>query len=480
MHPEIKDVHQQQQEISLAGIKLPRDISHTDLTSADNRDASVKVSKQNNESLWLPRFNFIERLSPKFERKAASMYSKKPKSSQTKAPDSKSVKENGFSLLGNTNLNLGMPSFNLQSLNPMNKVQIGNAARAAMRLPSRFYTSILENVHKDDIEKLGGYDATFAAVDKKVRKLSREYSKDDISTTERQVLDGETLMIDTSDEEDVMLGSCGILATSPGQFLSTTLSLTNMTSLEDLSASWSERQTGQSSFANAQSRDKAEDLCLGVSDPKPQVTDMELFQDYQEQLAPVRDSVELDLLTGEPLPYMDASVVDTTCSPNLNDVNSMARITKYLQTSLRSDVKGVNLQDSDLTMLPGADVSGGNTKNLEFIHDFYEIKVEDIKALEKRSKLQHTLMKTSFSDGAISFASDADSIMGNKPLQLRPDTGPLSRLRMKMSNLPLITMSNLPLPRTVLRKSHRGVEDLEKMVNEKLGDADCKTKILFI
>ncbi|XP_046562790.1 uncharacterized protein LOC124271674 [Haliotis rubra] len=104
---------------------------------------------------------------------------------------------------------------------------------------------------------------------------------------------------------------------------------------------------------------------------------------------------------------------------------------------------------------------------------------DELKTVLGRPKqLFHSNMKVSLSDSSLSLLEDKKSATGG-------DTSPFAKLKQKVTSLTLPGSgaggrSPPQPPRGMVRKSQRVLENFEDLVKEKLGNAECKTRIIFI
>lgn len=193
------DIHQQLQENSLSQIKLPRDISNTDIISdAHSASSSPQLGR---------------RLSPLHHVRKSSLQ----KQSNSHSGEGEATRSNRGRQIGG--IKLSVPKLNIKSLNLVSKLKTGkdDASRLLSKVPG---TSIF--YRKDKVTSdVPDEPKVFTNIETELKpppidssnERKRTFSKDDSALEESfEVAEADL-------EKEVVLNSCGILATSAKQIL---------------------------------------------------------------------------------------------------------------------------------------------------------------------------------------------------------------------------------------------------------------------
>ncbi|KAJ8316914.1 hypothetical protein KUTeg_004818 [Tegillarca granosa] len=165
-HPEIQDIHKQQQENSLAGLHVPRDVSMSDLgkLKVTGRESPGQRSTKSSPGSASPGIMESPKSSPKSQRKR-NLFS---------AFDMTNIKKNINSGLKN----ISVPKIELQNMDLMRRVKSLKSKKEVER--SKFHlsaedltdTDSLESVQSEEIEERNKHS-----------QAEKRYSKDDIDVT---------------------------------------------------------------------------------------------------------------------------------------------------------------------------------------------------------------------------------------------------------------------------------------------------------
>ncbi|XP_067657111.1 phosphatidylinositide phosphatase SAC2-like isoform X2 [Haliotis asinina] len=430
-HPEVQDIHKQQQENSLAGIRLPRDISSDVMTTSPHTD-EVQSAKEDEEEVWTPLNSDThptqEKISPgqriknmNFLPAALRGPFSKPSSSKNSNP-----------------IKISLPKMTLQSLNPVKMVKSGPAGKVAIK-----FSKMLDFMDKDHADG----EVTIIDGDTESQPIPR--------VTDKGVRSGSL-----EAENDVVLDSCGILATSPSTILIT-------------SSSSGDKQHRQASSARPMSN-------IETSSSSQQNTDDAMFEAPQpmETDAGTVSAVETGVFHMD-LQHTTDTRQDTAAT---NDTNTDPCQEQEDMLSLPSDKHTNGLPQTSQVPTDHNDIAEG-------LHEDYFTKIpplleEDLDqdelktVLDRPKQLFHSNMKVSLSDSSLSLLEDKKSATGG-------DTSPFAKLKQKVTNLTLPGSggggrSPPQPPRGMIRKSQRVLDNFEDLVKQKLGNAECKTRIIFI
>ena len=400
-HPEVTNIHKQQQENSLAGIRLPRDIS-TDIPVKSpvgmGSEDTLKSSIKDKLDCELQTTN------------VGTQHQKCPKSPMSFLPAAlrQPFSKQTFSVL-NANMNSGlkihlpnMPKVNLQDLNPVNLVKNGPAGKAAER-------------------------------------FSRVFHVADYSSSESEEGGGGL------EEEDLVLGSCGILATSPSSLLLKAAAA--KTSEQGRSATWERTKTA---------------IVIKTENDHSQLESDIPPREHEQNLFSVDSEEDLNLTLGT--------------------------VQRRTSDSISQKLVQFDRAQSPQTSVPGSeDESASCSENNNYSELLPRLEPSSSKRSSPRSsRLFHSNMKMSLSDTSItlsktSLGKTSDERPSGKAIA--GNTSPFSRLKLRMANLSLPSTGpkgQVVIHKGMVRKSQRLLEIFEKMAREKLGDEECRSRIIFI
>ncbi|KAH9520242.1 Phosphatidylinositide phosphatase SAC2 [Bulinus truncatus] len=253
------------------------------------------------------------------------------------------------------------------------------------------------------------------------------------------------IMEETS--KDVVLDSCGILASSPNQIILSSMHLK------------AENKRNSAHLEHPHSRHESG---LNSEDAAPQRRAFN-FDDMESNTF-----VRLDLVN-------NTSTLKDTEQQDEIDGHSKPNITKHTNTIWSSHER----QQLDRE---GVLIYSDNKDDEE---DYTVMRSEEVQAiLDKCHQLHHPHMKTSLSDTTLSMSIlpvTDDSAAGIASKIDNRDSGIVSRFKMKMSNLskPMSRMSETFIPGTNIRKSQRAIEVFEQLMKEQ-NPGECKTCFMFI
>ncbi|KAL5017220.1 hypothetical protein ScPMuIL_006809 [Solemya velum] len=221
-HPEVIDIHKQQQENSLTSIRIPRDLSSPDFRSFGRIPSPKFLHKSfpsstektpDDEAIWIdsPSSAIQSTGSTSEDRKRSVSGAQEENQPSTSKSLGSKLANYKFSLLNSNNSGLNMkisvPKLNLQNFNLKKKFHLEDASQAMKKL-----STILHVTSQGQVKSQNENSEEVKS------EIQRQYSKDDSLTG-----DSQEIILDPSEEDEVMIGSCGILATSPSQLLLTTM-----------------------------------------------------------------------------------------------------------------------------------------------------------------------------------------------------------------------------------------------------------------
>ncbi|XP_071090105.1 LOW QUALITY PROTEIN: phosphatidylinositide phosphatase SAC2-like [Haliotis cracherodii] len=416
-HPEIQDIHKQQQENSLAGIRLPRDISSDVMTTSPNTD-EAHPAREDGEEVWTPMNSDThttqEKISPgqriknmNFLPAALRGPFSKPSSSKNSNP-----------------IKISLPKMTFQSLNPVKMVKNGPAGKVAIK-----FSKMLDFMDKDHTDG----EVTIIDGDTKPQPIPR-------------VTDTGTRSGSLEAENDVVLGSCGILATSPSNIL-----ITSSSSGDKQHRQASSTRPVSNIETSGSSQHTTEEAISEASQP-------------QESAAGQVGAVEVEVF--------DMDLQHTT-DPNQEQEDNLSLPTD-IHTNGLPQTSQVPTDHNDITEELHEDHFTKIPPDLDNDLDQDELKT----VLDRPKQLFHSNMKVSLSDSSLSLLDDKKSATGG-------DTSPFAKLKQKVTSLTLPGSgsggrSPPQPPRGMVRKSQRVLENFEDLVKQKLGNAECQTRIIFI
>ncbi|XP_045188932.2 uncharacterized protein LOC123546584 [Mercenaria mercenaria] len=453
-HPEVMDIHQQLQENSLSQIKLPRDISSTDIPSQPDSNTSS------------PRMR--HRLSPLLYAKNSSQTQNQssPQESQDQVSGSKRSHQIGpyvnakaamvKSWMPKLNkptagsVELSVPKLNIKSLNLVGKLKTGreDASRLFSKVPG---TSIFYKKDKrtsdtvDEPDVFINVDNTMKAPQRTQSDRKRTFSKDDSS------LDESFEVTETDLEKEVVLDSCGILATSAKQILESP------------------------QYSVDEPDDNVEEVQLEL---ESSVT--EVKKDEQEEGEIVFDIGELQKAgENETKPTAEVGTSEVGVRRSAASFKCFCRETDSCPHKVNEALEDVWIKRTDVkadeeNTPTSLDLSLGQKRVID--------NSEADKILSKYSKakqaLSHPSMRNSMSDSAIAgkditvaFTNVADDAESPKAV-LEYDFEANPKLQKKLPNL----LQSTKMP----RKSHRIYESLKQHIEKQLCDQTCQSTIIFI
>lgn len=162
-HPEIQDIHKQQQENSLAGLHVPRDVSMSDLgkLKVTGRESPGQRSTKSSPGSASPGVMESPKSSPKSQRKR-NLFA---------AFDMANIKKNINSGLKN----ISVPKIELQNMDLMRRVKSLKSKKEVER--SKFHLSAEDLTDTDSLESEEADERS------KQSQAEKRYSKDDIDVT---------------------------------------------------------------------------------------------------------------------------------------------------------------------------------------------------------------------------------------------------------------------------------------------------------
>ncbi|XP_064602777.1 phosphatidylinositide phosphatase SAC2-like [Liolophura sinensis] len=429
-HPDVTDIHKKLQETSLVAVKMPRDNSSTDL-----------------QQLLRQRQQTREKQSPSNKSPAGSQKIS-PVSPTSHQPGSSRLQQ-AFSIV-NKNYNRVMPhikmpvpkmNLNLKKLNPLDiKIPVRMSV-PKMTLKSLNPLQMIKQGEKKMAESSDRDATDIPVVPEGVAQdveaspgmLTREYSQDDsslVGTREVDLIDAVAsgkLELDQETDDEVMLHSCGILATTHGQLLATSLSLS--------------------------------------SPDEPEGTIKLTNSENKRSSAPPNTVFNSSASVSS---YVSEKPTDTLPCPTIgrNPLGSKSDSQIILQ-----DKKGDGRSDSQQTVSIRQSASGAELTLSGETSD-----------ISKCDKLHHPSMKASLSEGALSQSQvKVPSIADETDTVSKERMGPLSKLRsFRLPNINLPTLPNSSNVPNKVRRKLRGPESLNQLIEAKAKEGKCNTKIIII
>lgn len=423
------DIHQQLQENSLSKIKLPRDISNSDIPTQSSSASSS------------PRLR--HRLSPNPQRREpVSNKESQPGQSSNSRPQLSSVgikadvMKSWISSMQKLNRpnakSVDLSKINLKSLNLANKLKVGkaDASRLFSKVPgtSIFYKQNKDGSH-DEPDVVFHADATAqqTTLPSQVER-QRTFSKDDSS------VDGSFEISDADlENSEVVLDSCGILATNAKQIF------------ESPRCSFDEEDDDDDNDFNT------------IPNSKPDTNNERKDEDLRENYGVDEVDAKDDINEMKRNPSFQCFCPEKETCPQKVDVEEDVWIRRP-ESSERSSVPSkLNLQKRVVT-------------------DNSEADLILAKYSAAKSALTHPSMRNSMSDSAI--AGNQVSIA----LENFSDESPKSALELDFElneelqkKLPnLLQSSRMP------RKSHRIYEGLKQHIERELGEKTCLSTIILL
>ncbi|KAL3864881.1 hypothetical protein ACJMK2_006529, partial [Sinanodonta woodiana] len=416
-HPDVHNIHHEIHEHSLSGIRLPRDISTEISSQSTSRNPSpvpnrkmspVPVRRETSQvtkTLFLPRSDV--------EGKAS--ISEKPNSSSSKSSTSdgygKKIMASIQAPMNMLNKNISVPKFNVKPI--MKKLSQGGTSKLLSVGRSVFLSSAGKT--GEDKSQVIEVKTTRQPQLEQERPLSHaDYLVKEVPNIE-----------DQDDEKEVLLDSCGILATSSKQILNSP-----QISIE-----------------------KIDDYESGA------ITLGELKDDVSNE-APCRDS--------------NSSPVFDKQSGNVSDLQDRSQtvkiIAKPIDTDSNSNAVTYALSDTDLSLSAGKefDVTIKASGKVTEISEADKILA---KYANRKRSLSNPVMKTSQSDGALVSHVENESAI---KMALNSDFLINSELRAQGSIENLLERVLTP------RKIQRVYDTLKQHVRNKLGEKECLTTIILI
>lgn len=481
-HPDVVDVHQQQQENSLASIHLPRDIStevRSDQEASDGQGSqgsfhhTIHPSPQeglNSVASYQHQQHSLPMISP--QRAAASALG--ILSQLSARTSSKTLK------LLKPSIRVSLSSFipgrqsRQQELESISTERVIIPDSKIDHMPSPSIADKEMNKEPEEQGKQpekavrllssGSDDPTKMRRTVKVRLQSLDERLDDSLTAGEQTTDGtmerEVLVEFKKNWQEVNLESCGILATSPTQLLFS-------------SVKWA-----------------APEISLPMSLDEDTLSAVKTTDRYQlpnfESLSHSISEAQLTTLT--PVPASSSNKGDIVgASGNLTRSKEMGKVKSTEQNVKEqlciewrlngsSDSKGRAMGPKQKSCsaedIPRIAVS----ERICDIEDetYCVLDEKDVQAILSNTDSH---MKTSRSDNALQ--EEANSVTANQG-----EISTFSRLRLKMSSLtvprPVSNKTPFTVSKSHIRKSQRAMEVFERLVREKLGNSECQSRIIFI
>ena len=457
-HPEIFDVHQQLQENALTHIKLPRDISSTDIQSGtSSRGTSPLLLRKNSPQSTT---NSENELRPETIRVMKTRVISP--SSLTKGFLSSLPKVNSNNLkAGFDNV---VPKLNLKPTNLVNKLKTGGAAVKSFTRETASRLSVSYN--KQDTT-----DSAFSesvVIEPPVRReRQRTLSRDD------STIDDGSEIVEADTKEEVILDSCGILATNTKQiFESPQYSFDDVETeqLKHVSKSC-EELASQSAEETYKRSEKVEMIDSVIADDsknnKNSSNNADAADAEKENLTTVTPVIKAENLSQE---IDDATLQADSEYSGFQCFCSNKESCPHVESDQIDNFEPVwQLRESQTKVTPeSSDLNLGQKRVID--------NSEADKILEKYSKskqtLNHPSLRISFSDSAIT------SNGANRPVDESPKS--VLDLELEINSALQMKLPNLLQSSKMSRKSQRIYENLKHHIQVRLGDKECQSTIIFI
>ncbi|XP_052772065.1 phosphatidylinositide phosphatase SAC2-like [Mya arenaria] len=434
-HPEVCDIHQQLQENSLSAINLPRDISNMDLNSGSPSPApSPSLPRRHIRSVQ-------EKREPDADGNKGRLLSSGDSRSKGAMVKSLLSAMPGVNKNTDGNLELSVPGINIKQLNIVGKIKSGSAGAGKLLSKVQGANIFTRHASKTNPQTSDETDVFIevecdSKTDMKktmVKERQRTLSRDDSTIDEREITDADL-------EEEVMLESCGILATNAKQMI----------------------QSPRASF------EKDENVPMQTADITAQQ----------------RDSISFHI--GEPKHAFEGKMEDGLLKADIKNEGILVeqrsvRSASFTSSDTRSNEPPSTTEDvwikrsdnSEQPTVPPNHLSLGRSR---VIDNSEADKILAKYSSSKKAALSHPHMRTSMSDSAIGSTDVAVTFENFEPespksaLEVNFEIN--SNLQKKLPNL----LQSAKMP----RKIHRIYDGLKKQIEKQLDDRVCQSTIIFV
>lgn len=436
------DIHQQLQENSLSSIKLPRDISNTDIPSGASSPRMPRRKPAGQES---DAGNQDSKEHGQGDGVKEGRHKTLPQTSKT-AMMKTWLSSMPAKLNKNSSIDLQVPKLNIKPMNLVSKIKSGGMG--AGQLLSKVAGTSIFYKNSPDTEEVDVFVSGLPDEVSMKPRLDRKrtISKDDSSIDEMAELKDEDL-----EKEEVVLDSCGILATNAKQIIRTP----NCSFDEEIIEGVDEVDLGD----DIRNVEEETEGVGNVSDGKRCITpnkrmDMTYTGVAETSEANVKDELKV---TSRGRSSSFQTGIDVHKTSDEEDV-------WVKQSDAESGQKEVVTKPQDLQLQQG---SGYITSEAERILAKYS---------NKKAALTHPNMRTSMSDSALS-----SQVKVNLE-QCATDDSPKSVLDLNLEiNEDLQkTLPNLLQSAKMPRKTLRIYENLKQHIEKRLGDKVCHSTIIFV
>ena len=475
-HPEVVDVHQQQQENSLASIHLPRDVS-TDMRSDDLKDAGHLTGTND---------NFLSVQAAESPDSHQDQQGRSPQRSPQRSPGRSPLPSpqraaaNALNMLSQISARTAPKTLaflkpnikvNLSSFNPIRQLKRQGPEDAdAQAGPAE--TQVIEAPTPGEHDRV---QMRRKSADMNMSQAEEDWNVNHVGEAERNEggretgahEDGEPCAREAGPKSKVMvrlkkdwqeinLDSCGILATSPTHLLVSSFKW-DKTVRRSLDLDFDLDETSQ-----LPGEDVAKSCPLAVSTGQDSKSGAE---SKTRDKSPVQEEESLDVFAE------DGKQAEKEASGEPKRGVLMRHPARRLRRSS-------SVEDMSICLGEASDEDS-----------YCVLEEEEVKAiLHKSQQLHHPHMKTSVSDNALMLQQQqlAGEVGQDITSASNPDTSPFSRFKMKMSTLAVPKTSStrnqgaLNISKSHIRKSQRAMEVFERLVREKLRGAECQSRIIFI
>ena len=452
------DVHQQLQENVLSHITLPRDISSSDIASgASSRGSSPRFMRKNSPNL---PSNSGNELRPEPSPVKSRLISP---STLTKGLLSSLPKVNR-NTNSNAGFNIPVPKINLKPASIVSKLKTGSAAVKMFTKETATRFSVSYN-KRDEVDSVFSESSFHEPPSRRERQ--RTLSRDDSS------IDDGSEIVEADIKEEVLLDSCGILATNTKQiFESPQYSFDDIEnehvklvskSCEDITSNQEVTKDGTISS------DDDDDINNEKGNAKDGPNAMKMEES--------KDNLKTNITVNKASKERGRDIADTpTYLPRSNSEGSGFQCyCSKVETCPHNELLSNDTDEAVWQLRESQPVVDTNDADLNLGQKRVVDNSEADKILEKYSKskqaLTHPSMRISFSDGAL--ANDA-----GKPVDQSPKA--VLDLELEINAALQMKLPNLLESSKMSRKSQRIYDNLKKHIQERLGEQNCQSTIIFI
>ena len=455
-HPEVYDIHQQLQENVLSHITLPRDISSSDIASgSSSRGPSPLFVRKNTSQLGINGDNELRPEAPAVKSLVISP------SSLTKGFLSSLPKVNK-SL--NAGFDISVPKINLKPTNIVSKLKTGGAAvkMFTKETATRFSVSYSK---RDEVDTV--FAESVVHEPPRRRERQRTLSRDD------STIDDGSEVVEADIKEEVLLDSCGILATNTKQIFESPQYSFDDTENEQLKLVSKPHEDVETISSTQKSESMSEDIKVAS-----EVIGDKTFSALSDSTVYAKADLKTDIVVNKESDNTADDDVTTAYLPRSNSVGSgfqcfCSKVENCPHNELDTPDNAEPVrhlrEPHTVTASKSADENLGQKRVID--------NSEADKILEKYSSkskqtLTHPSLRISFSDSALATNEVNKSVDESPKAVLDMELEINTALQMKLPNL--LQSSKMS------RKSQRIYDSLKAHIQERLGDQGCQSTIIFI